>query len=181
MAWVLAGEDHLRLLVCLQLPSGGNIGSAGERGRNKGKLVTLPRAVLGIADLSVELLCARLLALEPVDQRDMDSGLARPDLVGDGFGDGAAISDYVVEAGFAGLILPNRLGSDQPGASTGLEPVMREAEPMDAEVGHLRHVRERGIDLSRIFVAVFFGKVAGAEIWRVADDGVGIGPGGEEG
>ena len=101
--------------------------------------------------------------------------------MGDGFRDGAAIGNDVVEAGLAGFVLTDRLRADQASAAAGLEPVMREAEPVDAEVGHLGHVRECGMDLPRVFVAVLLGEIAGAEERRVADDGVGLGPGGEEG
>src|ERR1035437_5080123 len=111
----------------------------------------------------------------------MDGGLPGPDLMGDGFGDGATVSDYVVKAFLAPFALPGGLRADQPSTSAGLQSIMREAEPVDAEVGHLRHVRECGIDLPGVFVAVLFGEVAVTKVRRVADDGIGLGPGREEG
>jgi hypothetical protein len=58
---------------------------------------------------------------------------------------------------------------------------MGEAEPMGAEVRHLGGVREAVLHALCIVVAEFLGDVAGAEIRRVSDDGIGLGPLGEEG
>ena len=71
--------------------------------------------------------------------------------------------------------------------SRGREMVVRLAEPVDAVVGHARHIRIGRMKTAGVGVAVGLGKEPRPQERGIADDGVGLGPrcgrtiGGEEG
>ena len=111
----------------------------------------------------------------------MHRGVAAPDLGGDGLGDDTAVFHDVIETRLAAFVLPDGVRADEPGASAGREGIVREAEPVGAEVGTPRNSRESSAELFHIRSAVFHRDFARVEIRRVAGDGVGGGPRGEEG
>ena len=83
MHWVLALKAPLGVLIRPER-LGALVTSvlAGERGADRVEFLTLPRAILGVAELSEELLgCPCLLRpLTQLTMRDMDGSLAGPDL-----------------------------------------------------------------------------------------------------
>jgi len=72
----------------------------------------VPPSDIGIvALLNVEPLLAFLAALDPVDDRNVHVRFARPGHARHGFGDRAAISDDVIQASFAAVVLANCVGA----------------------------------------------------------------------
>ena len=114
--------------------------------------------------------------LLPIHDAHMHRGVAAPDLRGDGVGDDAAVFHNVIEARLAAFVLAHGVRADEARASPGGHRIVREAEPVRAEIRHLRHAGEARVEPLRVLVPVLFGEVARAEIRRIADDRVRLRP-----